>query len=156
VFGSDSALAAGRAEIARRMTELGSRLPGGAVVTVGPAASATGWVLQYALLPGPKFHAPMGENSHLTHQSSVRTVRKFQDRMLRPALEAVPGVAEVATLGGETSEVVVQTSADQLRGANVALSDVIAALQAKMASNPSTADEITRDPLLSRVTRASV
>ena len=156
VFGSDAALASGRAEIVRRMTELRTRLPGGAVVTVGPAASPTGWVLQYALLPGPKFHAPMGENSHLTHQSGVRTVRKFQDLMLRPALEAVPGVAEVATLGGETNEVVVQTSADQLRAANVALSDVIAAVRAKMAAHAGTADEITRDPLLSKVTQASV
>jgi len=156
VFGSESALAAGRAEIARRMAELRPRLPGGAVVTVGPAASTTGWVMQYALIPGPKIHAPMGENAHQTHQSKVRIVRKFQDLMLRPALEAVPGVAEVATLGGETSEVVVQTSAEQLRGANVALSDVVTALRAKMATRPATADEITRDPLLSRVTQASV
>jgi len=156
VFGSEAALAAGRAEIVRRMAELRPRLPGGAVVTVGPAASATGWVLQYALIPGPKTHAPLGENAHETHQSGVRWVRTFQDRMLRPALEAVPGVAEVATLGGETKEVVVQTSADQLRGANVALSDVVAALKAKMATHPSTADEITSDPLLSKVTLASV
>jgi Cu(I)/Ag(I) efflux system membrane protein CusA/SilA len=156
VFGSESALAAGRAEIVRRMAALRPRLPGGAVVTVGPAASATGWVLQYALIPGPKIHAPMGENAHQTHQSGVRLVRKFQDLMLRPALEAVPGVAEVATLGGETNEVVVQTSADQLRSANLALSDVIAALTAKMATHPSSADEITRDPLLSKVTQASV
>jgi Cu(I)/Ag(I) efflux system membrane protein CusA/SilA len=156
VFGAESALAAGRAEIARRMTDLRPRLPGGAVVTVGPAASPTGWVLQYALIPGRQIHAPMGENAHQTHQSKVRFVRLFQERILRPAIEAVPGVAEVATLGGETSEVVVQTSADQLRGANVALSDVIAALQAKMATHPRTAGEITRDPLLSRVTQASV
>jgi len=156
VFGSDAALAAGRTEIVRRMTELRARLPGGAVVTVGPAASATGWVLQYALIAGPKVHAPMGENAHLTHQSAVRWVRKFQDLMLRPALEAVPGVAEVATLGGETNEVVVQTSADQLRGANVALSDVITALRAKMATHPKTAEEIARDPLLSKVAKAGV
>jgi Cu(I)/Ag(I) efflux system membrane protein CusA/SilA len=156
VFGSESALAAGRTEIVRRMAELRSRLPGGAVVTVGPAASATGWVMQYALIPGPKIHAPMGENAHETHQSKVRLVRKVQDLMLRPAIEAVPGVAEVATLGGETSEVVVQTSAEQLRGANVALSDVVTALRAKMATRPATAAEITRDPLLSRVAQASV
>ncbi len=156
VFGAESALAAGRTEIVRRMAELRSRLPAGAVVTVGPAASATGWVLQYALIPGPKIHAPMGENAHQTHQSKVRVVRKFQELILRPALEAVPGVAEVATLGGETDEVVVQTSVDQLRGANVALSDVIAALQTKMATHPRTADDIIRDPLLSRVTQASV
>jgi len=156
VFGSESALAAGRAEIVRRMAALRPRLPGGAVVTVGPEASATGWVLQYALIPGPKIHAPMGENSSQTHQGKLRGLRKFQDLMLRPALEAVPGVAEVATLGGETSEAVVQTSADQLRGANVALSDVVETLRAKMATHPRTADEITRDPLLSKVAQASV
>src|SRR5262249_28721376 len=54
VFGSESTLAAGRAEIVGRMSELRSKLPGGAVVTVGPAASATGWVMQYALIEGPK------------------------------------------------------------------------------------------------------
>jgi len=156
VFGSDAALTGGRAEILRRMSDLRARLPGGAVVTVGPAASATGWVLQYALIAGPKFHAPMAENAHLTHQSGVRAVRKFQDLMLRPALEAVPGVGEVATLGGETNEVVVQTSADQLRGANLALSDVIGALRAKMATRPNTAEEITRDPVLSKVAKAAV
>ena len=156
VFGSESSLAAGRAEIVRRMAELRPRLPGGAVVTVAPAASATGWVLQYALIPGPKIHAPMGENAHQTHQSKMRIVRKVQDLMLRPALEAVPGVGEVATLGGETNEVVVQTSADQLRGANVALSDVITALRAKMATHPKTAEEIARDPLLSKVAKAGV
>ena len=58
-----------------------------------------------------QIHAPMGENSHQTHQSKLKVMRKVQDLMLRPAIEAVPGVAEVATLGGETSEVVVQTSA---------------------------------------------
>jgi Cu(I)/Ag(I) efflux system membrane protein CusA/SilA len=156
VFGSDSALAAGRAEIVRRMAELRSRLPGGAVVTIGPAASPTGWVLQYALIPGPKTHAPLGENAHQTHQSGLQWVRKFQDLVLRPALEAVPGVAEVATLGGETKEVVVQTSAEQLRAANVALSDVVTALGAKLATHPSTTAEIIRDPLLSKVTQADV
>src|SRR4029079_17339614 len=59
-------------------------------------------------------------------------------------------------LGGETNEVVVQTSADQLRGANVALSDVITALRAKMATHPKTAEEIARDPLLSKVAKAGV
>src|SRR5262245_55934793 len=156
VFGSESALAAGRVEVVRRMAALRSRLPGGAVGTVGPAASTTGWVLQYALIPAKQIHAPMGENSHQTHQFKARGIRKFQDLMLRPALEAVPGVAEVATLGGETTEVVVQTSADQLRGANVALSDVITSVRAKMATHPRTADEITADPLLAKVTQASV
>jgi cobalt-zinc-cadmium resistance protein CzcA len=101
VFGAESALAGGRADIVRRMAELRPRLPGGAVVTVGPAASPTGWVLQYALIPGRQIHAPMGENSHQTHQSKLRFVRDFQDLVLRPAQGAEPGVGGLATQAGE-------------------------------------------------------
>ena len=158
VFGSEAALAAGRAEIVRRMAELRPRLPGGAVVTVGPAASAdrVGAAVR-AHPPGPKFHAPMGENAHLTHQSAVRWVRKFQDLMLRPALEAVPGVAEVATLGGETNEVVVQTvGGPAARRERRAVRRDRGAARRRWRPTPSTADEITRDPLLSKVTQASV
>ena len=157
VFGSDAALAAGRAEIVRRMTELRTRLPGGAVVTVGPAASATGWVLQYALLPGPKFHAPMGENAHLTHQSGVRSVREVSGP------DAAPGAGGGARRrrGGDPGR-----RDERGRGPDVggpaprrerrAVRRDRGALRAKMAAHAGTADEITRDPLLSKVTQASV
>ena len=50
-FRSDAALPAGRAEIVRRIDALRPRLPAALHVQIGPEASATGWVLQYALRP---------------------------------------------------------------------------------------------------------
>ena len=138
------------------MAELRPRLPGGAVVPVGPEASPTGWVLQYALIRRRPSSRCRWARTHTDPPERLALGAQVPGRGAAPGAGGRPGVAEVATLGGETNEVVVQTSAGQLRGANLALSDVIAALRAKMATRPRTADEITRDPLLSRVTEASV
>lgn len=155
VFGSGAELAEGRAEILRRVQALRKRLPPAVRVQVGPAASATGWVLEYAIVPPERRqHMPMGEAEHRGPGAVLQPLREFQDKVLRPALTAVPGVAEVATLGGETPEIVVETSADQLRSAGLAVSDVAAALRSALDRNPrATPEEIGRDPLLAEVTR---
>src|SRR5207249_1296743 len=62
-----------------------SRLPGGAKTRLGPDATGVGWVYQYAL-EGPGF--------------SPDRLRSIQDFQVRYALQSVPGVAEVASLGG--------------------------------------------------------
>jgi Cu(I)/Ag(I) efflux system membrane protein CusA/SilA len=54
VFDDSSALSPGRAEIAKRMERLESQLPRGVRVRVGPEASSTGWIFQYALMPPPQ------------------------------------------------------------------------------------------------------
>jgi copper/silver efflux system protein len=153
VFGSASKLPEARAEIVRRVAALRGRLPPAARVQVGPTASATGWVLQYALLPPEKRQAmPMGEAQHRGAGAALLPLRQFQDEVLRPALSKIPGVAEVATLGGETDELVVETSAAQLHVAGAALSDVMSSLRALLDRQPrATAQEIARDPLLEKV-----
>ncbi|HXU02693.1 MAG TPA: efflux RND transporter permease subunit, partial [Polyangia bacterium] len=111
-------------------------LPPGVRVTVGPTASSTGWVLVYALvapaLRGTVAHTGAPESAGLT----LLTLRRHQDEVLRPALSAVPGVAEVASLGGQTDEVVIETRPAWLRTNGVALSDVVAAARAVLAANP--------------------
>ena len=100
-FRSEAALPAGRAEIVRRIEALGRRLPAAVHVQVGPEASATGWVLQYALRPPEgKKAMPMGEAKQHGPGAEIRPLREFQENVLRPALVGIPGVAEVATLGG--------------------------------------------------------
>ena len=54
---------------------------------IGPDATGAGWVYEYALV------------DH-THQHSLADLRSLQDWYLRYQLETVPGVAEVATIGG--------------------------------------------------------
>src|SRR6185295_4351144 len=109
IFGSTSDIAGGRAEILARVERLRPRLPPHVRAQVGPEASSTGWVYQYALLPPEENKAmPMGA----------------------PQPDAIPGVAEVASVGGETQEVLIETTPDQLRGAGIAFSDLVGAARA--------------------------
>jgi copper/silver efflux system protein len=150
VFDSASALEAGRKEIVRRVEALGPRLHPTVRVQVGPIASSTSWVFQYAVLPPEKRTSmAMGESAHEhAERMSLLPHRRFQDEVLRPALLAIPGVIEVATAGGATQEVRVETSAEQLRSAGAAFSDVVTALESNLKSlkNP-TLREIEATPL---------
>ncbi|HXU03978.1 MAG TPA: efflux RND transporter permease subunit, partial [Polyangia bacterium] len=158
-FKSEAALPTGRAEIIRRVDALRPRLPAAVHIQVGPEASATGWVLQYAMRPPEgKKPMPMGEAKHRGPGAEIRPLREFQDKVLRPALVGIPGVAEVATLGGEREEVVVQTTDAELRAAGAALSDVAIALRARLdrAPRPTAPHDLEHDPVLGKLTRISV
>ena len=159
VFASEAALPAGRAEIVRRIDALRPRLPAAVHIQVGPEASATGWVLQYALRPPEgKKPMPMGEAKHRGPGAEIRPLREFQDKVLRPALVGIPGVAEVATLGGEREEVVVQTTDAELRAAGAAFSDVATALRARLRAvpGPTAPHDLEHDPVLAKLARVSV
>src|SRR5262249_61362345 len=93
VFGSSSSLEPGRQEIFRRVANLGSRLPPNIRLQVGPAASSTGGIFRYALVnPSRRTTMPIG--------------RQLQEELLRPALMAIPGVAEVASVRGAADGIV--------------------------------------------------
>jgi Cu(I)/Ag(I) efflux system membrane protein CusA/SilA len=116
VFDDAGAIERGRAEIEARLARLKDELPKSARVQVGPLASSTGWVFQYAL-------------ADPTRSTSLLRMRRLQDTLIRPALLAIPGVAEVASVGGNVSQAVVHVSPDQLRARAVAFSDVVASLR---------------------------
>src|SRR5262249_7454720 len=133
VFRSVSDLPAGRAAIFERVASVKPRLPDNVRVQVGPAASSTGWVFQYILVDPHR-------------QQPLRALRRFQDEVLRPALSGVAGVAEVASLGGDLEEIAVEVSADRLRAANLAFTDVLPVL--RNASQPRTPPPVRQiDPL---------
>src|SRR6266516_5571977 len=73
-----------RSRVLERLNAIQSKLPAGAKTELGPDATGVGWVYQYALL-GP--YPP-------------DVLRSMQDFQVRYALQSVPGVAEVASLGG--------------------------------------------------------
>ncbi|HEY4015465.1 MAG TPA: efflux RND transporter permease subunit [Polyangiaceae bacterium] len=116
-FDSPSQLELGREAIVQRVAAERARLPPTARLEVGPVASSTGWIFEYVLVD------PQRRQSGLA-------LRRFQDEVLRPALASIPGVAEVASVGGALPEVLVELEADRLRGHAVAFSDALATLRA--------------------------
>src|SRR4026207_2397345 len=76
-----------RSRVLEYLSKITSRLPDGVVTELGPDATSVGWVFPY----------PVAARSG-THD--LATLRSLQDWYLRYHLQAVPGVAEVAAVGG--------------------------------------------------------
>jgi len=120
VFASTGALREGRRALLARLPELRAVLPAQARLTVGPEASSTGWIYQYALVDPTQGH-------------KLIDLRRFQDQVLRPALATVPGVAEVASVGGQLDELTVNVSSEALRVHGLALGDILSAFRTALA-----------------------
>jgi len=98
------------------LSKLNERLPEGVTPTIGPDATGVGWVFQYALV------------DH-TGQNSRAEIRTFQDWYLRYWLSAVPGVAEVASIGGYEKQYQVEIDPNRLQSLNISLQRVISAIR---------------------------
>jgi copper/silver efflux system protein len=119
VFASSSRLAAGRAEILDRIASARATLPANVRIQVGPLASSTGWVFQYVLVDPTRRESPLA-------------LRQFQDDVLRPALASIPGVAEVASVGGAVQQLTIEARPDQLRARGVAFTDLLSTVRAAL------------------------
>jgi copper/silver efflux system protein len=93
------------------------RLPQGVRTELGPDATGIGWVFQYALVD-------------TTGRHSLDELRSYQDWTLRYYLKSVPGVAEVAPLGGFVRQYQVQIDPNRLRTFNLPIAKVIDAVRA--------------------------
>jgi Cu(I)/Ag(I) efflux system membrane protein CusA/SilA len=93
------------------------RLPQGVKTELGPDATGVGWVFQYALVD-------------TTGRNSLADLRSYQDWYLRYYLKAVPGVAEVAPLGGFVRQYQVQVDPNRLRAFNMPIATVVEAVRA--------------------------
>ncbi len=87
-------------------------LPKGVTTELGPDATGVGWVYQYALVDE-------------TGKHNLQEIRSFQDWYLRFWLQAVPGVAEVATVGGFVKQYQVTVDPNVLAAYGLSLSDVM-------------------------------
>jgi Cu(I)/Ag(I) efflux system membrane protein CusA/SilA len=92
------------------------RLPQGVQVELARDETAIGWVFQYALVDK-------------TGRNDLSQLRSFQDWHLRYALQAVPGVAEVAPIGGFVKQYQVNIDPNKLSAYNVSIDRVIAAVR---------------------------
>src|SRR5580704_19562067 len=112
VFEDGTDLYWARSRVLEYMQQIEGRLPTGVHPTIGPDATGAGWVYEYAIV------------DH-NHRYSLADLRSLQDWFLRYQLESVPGVAEVATLGGFVRQYQVRLDPNKLRAYNIPLSMVI-------------------------------
>jgi len=92
------------------------RLPEGVKTEIGPDATGLGWIFQYILRDDSKQH-------------SLAELRSYQDWNLKYYLKAVPGVAEVASVGGFTQQYQVNVDPNRLRSYGIPLSRVVDAVR---------------------------
>ncbi|HYL62747.1 MAG TPA: CusA/CzcA family heavy metal efflux RND transporter [Candidatus Methylomirabilis sp.] len=101
-----------RSRVLEYMQQIQGRLPEGVHPVIGPDATGAGWVYEYALVDR-------------SHKYSLADLRSLQDWFLRYQLETVPGVAEIASIGGFVRQYQVNLDPDKLRAYNIPLSTVI-------------------------------
>jgi Cu(I)/Ag(I) efflux system membrane protein CusA/SilA len=92
------------------------RLPQGVNTELGPDATGVGWVYQYALVD-------------TTGKRNLAELRSLQDWYLRYYLQAVPGVAEVAPLGGFVRQYQVNVDPTRLQAYNIPIGKVVSAVR---------------------------
>jgi Cu(I)/Ag(I) efflux system membrane protein CusA/SilA len=93
-----------------------SKLPQGVSTELGPDATGVGWVFQYALVDTSGKH-------------NLAELRSLQDWFLRYQLRSVPGVAEVAPLGGFVRQYQVNVDPNRLQAYNIPISRVVEAVR---------------------------
>ena len=92
------------------------RLPEGVKAELGPDATGLGWIFQYVLVD-------------TTGQHTLADMRAYQDWYLRYYLKSVPGVAEVAPLGGFTRQYQVNVDPRRLQAYGIPISRVVEAVR---------------------------
>jgi Cu(I)/Ag(I) efflux system membrane protein CusA/SilA len=117
VFEDTTDLYWARSRVFEYMQQITGRLPEGVHPVIGPDATGAGWVYEYALV------------DH-SHQRSLADLRSLQDWYLRYQLETVPGVAELATIGGFVRQYQVNLDPDKLRAYGIPLPTVIEKVRA--------------------------
>lgn len=105
-----------RSRVLEYMSALRAKLPNDVTPVLGPDATGIGWVYEYALVDK-------------TGKHDLAELRTLQDFTLRYALESVPGVAQVATVGGYERQYQVTLDPDKLRAYGLHVEDVAGAIR---------------------------
>ncbi|MEK6694603.1 MAG: efflux RND transporter permease subunit, partial [Nitrospirota bacterium] len=105
-----------RSRVLEYMQKLTGKLPAGVTPTLGPDATGVGWVYQYALMDETGTH-------------DLAQLRSLQDWYLRYQLESVPGVAEVAAIGGFVKQYQIEVDPNTLAAYRLPIKTVIDAVR---------------------------
>ncbi|HEX8339054.1 MAG TPA: efflux RND transporter permease subunit, partial [Pyrinomonadaceae bacterium] len=114
IFEDDVELYWARTRVLERLNLVSAQLPGGVTPTLGPDATGVGQVFWYTLE---------------SERMSARDLRTLQDWFVRYQLNSVPGVAEVASVGGYVQQYQVDVDPNRLRAYNLPLSAVVEAVE---------------------------
>lgn len=106
-----------RSRVLEYMSSVRAKLPQGVNPTLGPDATGVGWVYSYALVDK-------------TGKHDLQQLRSIQDWNVRYALGSVPGVAEVAGVGGYVKQYQVNVDPTKLLGFGVGMDEVVRAVRA--------------------------
>src|SRR5579864_5075639 len=117
VFEDGTDLYWARSRVVEYLQQIQGKLPEAVHPSIGPDATGAGWVYEYALVD----HG---------HRQSLADLRSLQDWYLRYQLATVPGVAEVATIGGFVRQYQVNVDPDKLRAYGIPLPTVIEKVRA--------------------------
>ncbi len=101
-----------RSRVVEYLQTISGRLPANVHPAIGPDATGAGWVYEYVLV------------DH-SHKQSLADLRSIQDWQLRYQLATVPGVAEVASIGGFVRQYQVNVDPNKLLAYGISLSTVI-------------------------------
>ena len=105
-----------RSRVLEYLSQVQSRLPEGAKAALGPDATGVGWIYEYALVDR-------------TGQHDLAQLRSLQDWFLRFELKTIPGVAEVASIGGMVKQYQVTVDPQKLAAYGVTSTEVAEALK---------------------------
>jgi Cu(I)/Ag(I) efflux system membrane protein CusA/SilA len=106
-----------RSRVVEYLQGIRGRLPDGVNPAIGPDATGVGWVFEYALVDR-------------TGEQTLADLRSYQDWHLRYALASVPGVADVATIGGFVKQYQVNIDPTRLAAYDLSIQDVTEAIRA--------------------------
>jgi copper/silver efflux system protein len=105
-----------RSRVVEYLSKIQGSLPSGVTPELGPDATGVGWVFEYALVDKSGKH-------------NLAELRTFQDWVLRYALQSVPGVAEVAGIGGFQKQYQVTIDPIRLQNYGLSLMELTAAIR---------------------------
>lgn len=116
IFDDDTDLYWARSRVLEYLSQVESSLPATANPQLGPDATGVGWIYLYSLVDR-------------SGKLDISQLRSIQDWFLKYELQTVPGVSEVATIGGMVKQYQVIVEPDKLRAFGVPLSHVQTAIQ---------------------------
>ena len=105
-----------RARVLEYLSQAASQLPDNVEPRLGPDATGVGWVYEYALVDR-------------TNKHDLSELRSLQDWFLKYELQTVPGISEVATIGGMVKQYQVVADPNHLRAFNISLKQIKTAIQ---------------------------
>lgn len=116
IFEDDTDIYWARARTQEYLSAVLPRLPEGVRTELGPDATALGWIFQYVLIDQSGTH-------------SLSDLRSYQDWHLRYYLKAVPGVAEIAPVGGFGKQYQVNVDPNRLQAYGISINRVVEAVR---------------------------